>query len=599
MNLTSDLAENIAEIDTYKQASSSMINLTGELKQGTSETARPAAFFTLDKNYSVGRISRYGSLFCEGNCIKSLLNNDRFLPLDNPEVRSAIDSAFNDIPSLVRFKQTVGEKVYYFDLYCFPETDRDNSSIRCFIADRCRDEEAAISLQRKIERLDIINQAVRAFSETTNLNEILRIILLAVTAGPGLGFNRGFIFLSDESCTYLHGCLATGPSSPAEAGEIWKSLSEKQLSLAEILRFYRGGESPFDTYVNQLVTSLKIPLAEKSGFLKRCYEERRALAIDSDLDLNEHEISLKRKLGAQSLAVVPLVSRDSWLGVIMADNLITNKPISSSDLQLLEIFARYASDAIDNTQLYARLQREIAKLKEANEETIRTRENLIRSEKLTGISKMALVVTHEIRNPLTVIGGHANARLRKVKDDPENERIYGIISRQAARIENTLNRFSSIVSLSEKKDGEFNIGELVLETLKTLVSVKSEKMPRFNIDDGAKRSRIFIDEGLFYKAMMVIFREASTIAGGLSRLRLEIKEQHNTAVVYIGCDEANEKFAHSFFDAMRAGQSGIKSQEISVALEILKHYGGDIGIGSLEISRGWLTVEFPLIKEEK
>ncbi|UCC78316.1 MAG: GAF domain-containing sensor histidine kinase [Candidatus Zixiibacteriota bacterium] len=576
-----------------------MVDLTGELKQDTSETARPAAFFTLDRNYSAGRISRYGSLFCEGNCIKSLLNNDGLLPLDNPDVKCAIESAFNDIPSLVRFRQTVNEMAYYFDLYCFPEIDRENSSIGCFLVDRCRDVEAAISLQRKIERLDIINQAVRAFSETTNLNEILRIILLAVTSGPGLGFNRGFIFLSDESCTYLHGCLATGPSSPAEAGEIWENLSEKPLSLAEILRFYRSGESPFDTYVNQLVTSLKIPLAENSGFLKRCYEKRQALVIDSDLNLNEHEISLKRKLGAESLAVVPLVSRDSWLGVIMADNLITNKPISSSDLQLLEIFARYASDAIDNTQLYARLQREIAKLKEANEEIIKTRENLIRSEKLTGISKMALVVAHEIRNPLTVIGGHANARLRKMEGDPENERIYGIISKQAARIENTLNRFSSIVSLSEKKDGEFNIGELVLETLKTLVSVKSEKMPRFNIDDEAKGSRIFIDQGLFHKAMMIIFREASVLAGGLSRLRLEIKEQHNTAVIYVGRDEANEKFAHSFFDAMRAGQSGIRSQEISVALEILKHYGGDMGIGSPEMSRGWLAVEFPLIKEEK
>lgn len=575
------------------------MNLTGELKQDTSEATRPAVFFTLDRNYSIGRISRYGSFFCDWDCIKNLLNSNRLLPLDDPRVRTAIENAFNDIPSLVRLKQTVGERAYYFDLYCFPETGQDNSSIGCFLADRCRDEEAAISLQRKIERLDIINQAVRAFSETTNLNEILRIILLAVTAGPGLGFNRGFIFLSDESCTNLHGCLATGPSSPAEAGEIWKSLSEKPLSLAEILRFYRSGESPFDTYVNQLVTSLKIPLTENSGFLKRCYEERRALAIDSDLELNEHEISLKRKLGAERLAVVPLVSRDSWLGVIVADNLITNKPISSSDLQLLEIFARYASDAIDNTQLYARLQREIAKLKEANEEIIRSRENLIRAEKLTGISKMALVVAHEIRNPLTVIGGHANARLRKLKDDPDNERIYGIISRQATRIENTLNRFSSIVSLSEKKDGEFDIGELVLETLKTLISVKSEKMPRFDIDDEVKRSKIFIDQGLFHKAMMIIFREASTIAGGLSRLNLEIKIQHNAAVIYIGCDEPNKKFAHSFFDAMRAGQSGARSQEISVAMEILKHYGGDIGMGSPEIYGGWLTVEFPLIKEEK
>ncbi len=575
------------------------MNLTGELIRDSSETVRPAAFFTLDKNYFIGNMAQYGSLFCEFNCINDLLKNKSFLPLDNPHVRNAINNAFNEMPSQVRFEHTIGDRTFHFDLYCFPELGQDNSSIGCFLADRCRDEETAISLQTKVDRLDIINQAVRAFAETTNLNEILRIILLAVTSGPGLGFNRGFIFLSDESRTYLHGCLATGPSSPAEAGEIWKSLSEKSLSLAEILRFYRSGESPFDTYVNQLVTSLKIPLTKSSSFLKRSYEERRALVIDSVSNLNEDEISLKKKLEAESLAVAPLVSRDSWLGVIIADNLITNKPISSSDLQLLEIFARYASDAIDNTHLYGRLQRKIAKLKEANEEIIRTRENLIRSEKLTGISKMALEVAHEIRNPLTVIGGHSNARLRKMKDDPENERIYGIISKQTARIENTLNRFSSIISLSEKEDGEFNIGDLVIETLRTMTSIKSEKMPIVDVDDKAKDGKIFIDQGLFHKALMIIIREASLIAGGLSNLRLEIKKRHNSAIILIGSDGLYQKFAHSFFYAMRIGQDELKSQEMSVALEIIKHYGGDLGIGSPEISKGWLIVEFPLIKEEK
>jgi nitrogen-specific signal transduction histidine kinase len=212
---------------------------------------------------------------------------------------------------------------------------------------------------------------------------------------------------------------------------------------------------------------------------------------------------------------------------------------------------------------------------------------------------MALEVAHEIRNPLTVIGGNANARLRKIKDDPENERIYAVISKQAARIENTLNRFSSIVSLSEKNEGEFNFGELVLETLRTLNSVTSEKMPVVEIDNDAKDGKIFVDLDLFHKAMMVFFKEASSIAGGLSRLRMEIKRQHNTAIIFIGSDDSNERFANKFFEAMRTGRGEIKSQEVSVALEIMKHYGGDIGIGSPKMSKGWLTVEFPLIKEEK
>ena len=110
---------------------------------------------------------------------------------------------------------------------------------------------------------------------------------------------------------------------------------------------------------------------------------------------------------------------------------------------------------------------------------------------------------------------------------------------------------------------------------------------------------IYIDRDLFQKAMIIIFREASILAGGLSKLRLELRRQYNRAAILIGSDESGGKFANGFFEAMRNDKAQNKSQDISVAIEILRHYGGDIGIGSSEISNKWLIVEFPLIKEEE
>jgi len=575
------------------------MNLTGELDQIKTEAASPAAFFTIDRQYLSGEFAGYGLSVENTASDEDYPEIKDILPLDNPEVSGAIDQAFNGVPSQVRFKRDIGIRTFYFDLYCFPQLGRDGASIGCFLADRCRDEEMARSLRSKIEMLDIINQAVRAFSETDDLTEILRIILLAVTSGPGLGFNRGFILLCDESQTFLRGCLATGPSSAAEAGEIWRSLSERPLSLAEVLRLYRSGGSPSDAYVNQLVKSLEISVTDDTNFLKKSYEDRRAVSIEWDSDLGEDEKALMTKIGAKSIAVAPLLSRDKWLGVIIADNLITNKPISISEMKILEIFARYASDAIDNMHLYGRLQRKIARLKEANETIMKTRENLMRAEKLSGLSRMALTVAHEIRNPLTVIGGHANARLRKIEDDPDNRRIFEIVSRQAARIEETLDRFSSIVSLGEKKDGTYNLYELVTETLRMLSSVGSEAIPSVDIDDDVKDGQIMVDQGLFFKAMMAILECASSVSGGLSNIVLKIKRQYDSALILIGRENDGEEFGGAFFSFMRAGQAESVSQELSVAMEILKHYGGNIGVGSSDEPKGWLSVEFPLTREDE
>lgn len=575
------------------------MNLTGELDQIAVETASPAAFFTIDRQYLSRNFTGNGLPIGNTGSNDNFPDIENLLPLDDPEIKGAIDQAFDGVPSQVRFKRDIGTRTFYFDLYCFPQPGGDDNSVGCFLADRCRDEETARSLRSKIDRLDIINQAVRAFSETDDLTEILRIILLAVTSGPGLGFNRGFILLCDESQTFLRGCIATGPSSAAEAGEIWRSLSERPLSLAEVLRLYRSGDSPSDAYVNQLVKSLEIPVTDDTNFLRKSYEDKRAISIEWDSDLGEDEKALMTKIGAKSIAVAPLLSRDKWLGVIIADNLITNKPISISEMKILEIFARYASDAIDNMHLYGRLQRKIARLKEANETINRTRENLMRAEKLSGLSRMTLTVAHEIRNPLTVIGGYANARLRKIEDNPDNRRIFEIISRQAARIEETLDRFSSIVSLSEKKDGTYNFSELVTETLRMLSSVESVAIPSVEIDNDIRDGQILVDQGLFFKAMMAILGLASSITGGLSNIILKIKRQYDSALLLLGRGDDGEEFAQAFFNSMRVGQTELISQEMSVALEILKHYGGDIGVGSSDEPKGWLSVEFPLTREDE
>ena len=44
--------------------------------------------------------------------------------------------------------------------------------------------------------LSLITQAVRAFNRADDFEDILKIVLIGVTAGSGLGFNRAFILLT-------------------------------------------------------------------------------------------------------------------------------------------------------------------------------------------------------------------------------------------------------------------------------------------------------------------------------------------------------------------------------------------------------------------
>ncbi len=62
--------------------------------------------------------------------------------------------------------------------------------------------------------LSLIAQVSEAVSSTAELEDVLKIILVAVTARQGLGFNRAFLFLMNESANALPGPWRSGRPAP-------------------------------------------------------------------------------------------------------------------------------------------------------------------------------------------------------------------------------------------------------------------------------------------------------------------------------------------------------------------------------------------------
>ena len=460
------------------------------------QSSRAGIFFRLDRDWHISTFGSQNDNFA-GRHIEQGEDVLRYLvPKNSASVNRAHRDALEGQPSTVRYSIKLETGEVHCELYCFPCPEHYGQEVACFLVDRTVEEASAARLEKKIYTLDIINQVVKAFAETRNLSEVLRIILLGVTAGPGLAFNRGFVLLSSESLTHLWGCLATGPSTAEEAGRIWQNLAQEKLNLEDTLRLYKSSaNSVEDIQVNRLVASLKISLSDDTNFIVQAVKRGNSLITSPDVIGSPSSRSLVEMFGTDAMAVVPLVSHENLQGVLLADNLITGKPISQSDLSVLEIFAKYAADAIENSRLYGKLEQQICRLKEANEQIIQSRENLIKAEKLSSVAKMALEVAHEIRNPLTVIGGYANSHLKKLESQDGSKRILEIISKQVGRIEGALDRFSSVVTLSEKKEGLYSIVDLLKETLGMLACPTNPDLPALQADADSHGIRIFTDEG--------------------------------------------------------------------------------------------------------
>jgi hypothetical protein len=165
-----------------------------------------------------------------------------------------------------------------------------------------------LKLEKKINELSILCELGKVLRSTPNLEEILQIVLIGVTAGQGLGFNRSFLLLLNQTGTLLEGKMAIGPSNPEEAKRIWDSLSAREQSLEEVFHSYKDVLKEKDILVNQIVKKLKIPLSHKRNPLIRSMLNKRAFNITREK--GKPVESLFDILQTDQFALAPLISKD-------------------------------------------------------------------------------------------------------------------------------------------------------------------------------------------------------------------------------------------------------------------------------------------------
>jgi hypothetical protein len=299
-------------------------------------------------------------------------------------------------------------------------------------------EPAGSSQDRRIADLTILYEVSRALQNTLNEEEVLYTILVGATHGRGLGFNRAFLLLIDQTGQTLEGRLAIGPSSPEEASVIWKDLREQHRNLGELLQEIPGKGFKRDLQVNQIVSRFRIPLSDPHHPLTQIMRSRApcvitgGVVVQRGLPIDAQTLVL---LGNSDFAAVPLFLADHEIGLLIADNAITRAAIEIGSVRLLQIYAQAASTAIQNTALHRQLTERITDCERANHTLRESQQRLLHAERLSTIGEMAALLAHEIRTPLVSIGGFARKLLRTMESgDPRREELT-IIAEEVGRLE--------------------------------------------------------------------------------------------------------------------------------------------------------------------
>ena len=451
--------------------------------------------------------------------------------------------------------------------------------------------------QVKVQRISTLYDVARALMSTVKMERLLPIMLYALISPGGLNFSRAILFLTAEDGDGLCARMAMGPRDRQEARRIGR-LPRGLLG--------DGATGAAGEEIRNLLWSdvgnLRIPLSDASCLVARAVKEKRSVRTESGCGGGAGNAAPRGGFCGShpaSFAAVPLVVKGDARGAIYVDNLFQGRPITEEDIQLLTMFATKASLAMENASLYESLEGAL--------DTVRTtQDRLVQSEKLMALGEMAAKIAHEIKNPLTAIGGFAR-RIVSPKPGggpPPFERYARIILKEVERLERIINE---TLYFSRERIPAFRIANLNDEIREALSMFREElDAARIStvIDLSPDLPFISADPDQLRQVLWNLVSNAIQAMGGSGTLTVSTRTAvpgEGTGVVFQVSDTGGgipNDVVHNIFNPFFTTKAKGTGLGLPIVHSIVEKHGGTIHLDNREGVGVTFSVFLPLFPKE-
>ncbi|MGK0288609.1 MAG: PAS domain S-box-containing protein [bacterium] len=447
----------------------------------------------------------------------------------------------------------------------------------------------------KMDRLEKKLAFVDDDSFGKSTEDIYDAILVSVTAGQGLRFNRAFLFIVDDKKKELQGIQAIGPASPEEAGAIYQNFGLGPRTLIEAIELYQNSEGQKDDVVNRLVKDIQISLDDDEHILIQTLKNRLYAVIDDQTE-GESVEWLRNHFGMDECIVVTLSWHGHPIGVIIADNQITHKNITNRDIQGLTSFAHIAGHAIETIELLNLLEENIVQVRSANKSLKESQAQLVEREKLAAVGVLMAQMAHEVRGPLAIIGGYARRVFNQLNEVDFHYDPLGRIVDTVKTLESVLRDILEKVHPEEEEECYSDIHKIINKVMNLLDQEIHSREISVNLNIQGDLPKIRIKEHHLFEIINNLVKNALEAIDKNGLLAISAISSENGVVINVKDSgtgippEKRKKLFTPFFTTKRTG-TGLG---LSIVKKLLDEYNGTINVFSAPNTGSTFTISFPL-----
>ena len=295
----------------------------------------------------------------------------------------------------------------------------------------------------------------------------------------------------------------------------------------------------------------------------------------------------------KSVICVPLLLRDRPIGALQVINKKSGEPFNRSDLEILFAIAQHVSIAMENASLYRRLEESFAV---TTQELRITQEKLIRTERLASMSNLVQGVAHEIRNPITTIGGFARRIKKELGDNRKLEKYVDIILEETARLEYIVKRVQDLTETQSYSPSPTSIEPLVEAVLNSAMPKANQLGVRIVKEMAPDLPQGRLDSSQLTVALANVVENALEAMSQGGTLNLKVLREDRSLVITImdtGCGIPKDQLT-AVYDPFVTSKSKGAGLGLTLVHQVVSNHHGDIRITS-QVQKGTVvTIRLPL-----
>jgi two-component system sensor kinase FixL len=223
-------------------------------------------------------------------------------------------------------------------------------------------------------------------------------------------------------------------------------------------------------------------------------------------------------------------------------------------------------------------------------------ERMIRSERLAALGRVVAEISHEIKNPLMLIGGFARQLVRETKDEKALKKL-NIIAAETVRLETLLKDMKAFYLPRTLKAEDVDINSLLLEVQDLIKSNCRAKKIHSHFKTSGGRAVVKGDRERLKQVFLNLVNNSMEAMekGGRLSVESDVKGDHvEIRIVDEGCgiaEKEREKIFSPFYTTKKHG-TGLG---LSISKSIIEdHAGSALTVESEEGKGTAFTVSMPL-----